>query len=70
MIDPETINVELSVPEAMLFREFMRRRDFIGYLTGYMDSLGLLELKNASIELDIDDAGIVRHMAITKHYKK
>lgn len=64
------IKVELTDEEAYLFREFQKRYEFIGYLVGYMDSIKAFDLRNMSIEMDIDQNGIVQHTSFTRHYRK
>jgi len=65
----KTIKVELTEDEQHLFIEFRRRADVIAYLVGYMESIGVFDLANASITLDIDKDGIVQHTSITKHFR-
>ncbi len=61
--------LELQNDEAVLFREFQRRYDIIAPIVGYMESLKIMDISNSQIILDIDDKGLVKHMAITKHYR-
>jgi ArsR family metal-binding transcriptional regulator len=62
--------IELTDEEAELFKEFRRRYDVIAPLVGYMDSMNILDLKNMNIVIDINQEGIVAHMAVTRHYRR
>lgn len=63
------ITIELTEDEARLFREFQRRHDVIAPIIGYFDSLGVIDLRSTNMMLDIDERGVIKHMAITKHYR-
>lgn len=68
-IEQPKIPVYLTEDEAKLFVEFQKRYQVIAHLIGYMDSINIFELKNSSIQLDIDTTGKVSHTAVTKHYR-
>lgn len=60
--------VELDDTEALLFIEFRKHIDIIGYLVGYLQSFS--DINNCNVSLDIDKDGIIQHTAITKHFRK
>ncbi len=62
--------IHLTSDDALAYKSFMRHYDTIGYLVGYLDSLGLERMQNSQIVLDIDNSGVINHMAITKHFRK
>lgn len=62
--------IDLNNEEAVLFLKFRERQEIIGYLIGYMDSLNLVDLRNMSVTMDIDNNGIVGHTSITRHFRK
>ena len=66
----KTINVELNDEEQKLFIEFRRRLEVIAPIIGYMDTLGLMDMRNTQITLDLDNNGTVAHMSLTRHYRK
>lgn len=68
-IEEKKILVELTGPEAIMFREFMKRYETIAPLLGYMDATGIFDLKNMSIQIDIDKNGVVGHTSITRHFR-
>lgn len=68
MDKPTTIH--LNSEDALLFREFQRHYQLIGYFTGYLASMGTDRIQNSQITLDIDNAGIINHASITKHFRK
>ncbi len=61
--------VEMTTEDALLFRKFREHQETIGYLLGYMESLKLVDLRNMSITMDIDNVGIVQHTSFTKHFR-
>lgn len=64
------ITVELTNEEALMFRKFQEYHEPIGYFLGYMESLKLVDLRNMSIQMDIDNNGVIAHTSITRHYRK
>lgn len=65
----KNITVNLSQEEAFLFAEFQKRYEVIAQLVGYMETVRIFDLKNMSIQIDIDSNGIVKHTAITRHFR-
>lgn len=63
------ILVELTAGDAILFQEFQRRYEVIAPLVGYMDSLKVLDLRNMSLQFDIDKNGVISHTSITRHFR-
>lgn len=68
IVQPLT-TVQLTEEDAYLFREFQKRYQVLAQLVGCMDSLKIVELKNVSVLMDIDNKGKVCHTAITSHYR-
>ena len=62
-------NIELTDEDALLFIQFQKNYSVIAPIVGYMSSLQIIDIKNTQIVLDIDQAGKVSHMAITKHFR-
>jgi len=62
--------VELTDEDALLFIEFQKHYEMIGYIIGYMNSIGVSDMKNMNITLDIDNNGIVQHTSFTRHFRK
>ncbi len=69
IIEQPKIPVFLTEDEAKLFIEFQKRYQVLAHLIGCMDSLNILELRNCSVQLDIDTNGKVSHSAITVHHR-
>lgn len=61
--------LELSPEDAFLFSKFQQRYELIAPIVGYMDALGLLQLKNMMIQIDLDKSGRISHTSITQHYR-
>ncbi len=70
IIIEEKTPVFLSPDEAQLFVAFQKNYQLIANILGNMDSLGLSNLRNASMVLDFDMNGVIQHSSITKHYRK
>lgn len=68
MDKPTTIH--LNSDDALLFREFQRHYQLVGYIVGYLDSMGTDRLQNSQVVLDIDGSGIISHASITKHFRR
>jgi len=64
------VKIELTDEEILLLRSMQKHMDVIGYMTGYLDTLNIYDLKNCQIVMDVDENGIVRHTSITKHFRK
>lgn len=62
--------IELTDEEALLFLQFQKNYEVIGYILGYMDSLKTYDLRNMSITMDIDNTGTIRHCSFTKHFRQ
>jgi len=69
VIEQPTTPVYLTPDEALLFIEFKKRYHIIAPLIGYMETMRIPDLKEASVVMDIDSSGKVSHTAITKHYR-
>jgi hypothetical protein len=63
------VTIQLSEEDALLFTKFQQHHETIGYLLGYMESLKLIDLRNMSVTMDIDNIGIVQHTSITRHFR-
>ncbi|MCX6822103.1 MAG: hypothetical protein NTW30_04985 [Candidatus Aenigmarchaeota archaeon] len=61
--------IELTKEDAKLFIEFQKHYVPVAHLLGYMDTLGLSDLKNMSIVMDIDSDGKVAHTSFTRHFR-
>lgn len=68
-VKSDKILIELSPSDAFLFEQFQKRYDVIGQLVGYMEAVKIFDLKNMSIQMDIDNLGIVKHTSITRHFR-
>ena len=66
----DDITIILTKPEAITFREYQKRHDFISYLVNYMEAQNLFNLPNSQIVMNIDNASVVREVVISKSYKK
>jgi len=62
--------IELTDEDALLFIKFQQHYDTVGYIIGFMESTGILNVKNSSITMDIDKDGIIQHTSITRHFRK
>ena len=61
--------VEMTQSDAFLFEQFQKRYDVIGQLVGYMEAVKIFDLKNMTIQMDIDATGMVKHTSITRHFR-
>lgn len=68
----ETMAIYLTSDEAFAFKKFQEYHEVISFMIGYFDSshLKLKEMRNTQVVLDIDNNGIISHMAITNHFRK
>lgn len=62
--------IELTDEEALLFVQFQKHHEIVAYIVGYLESMKMVDLKNASVQMDIDPNGIITHCAITKHFRR
>lgn len=69
VIIEEKIPVYLSPYEAGVFVKFQEHFTLIAHVVGVMDSLGLKDLNNANILMEFNNEGLIKHTAITKHYR-
>lgn len=63
------VAVYLSEDDAKLFMAFQQNYQTVAHLLGCMDGLNLKDLKNVSVNMDIDKDGKLAHTAITRHYR-
>ncbi len=68
MLEPKVV-IELTPTDAMLFQAFQKRYEVIGQIVGYMEAVNIFDLKNMTIQMDIDNTGTVKHTSITRHYR-
>lgn len=69
MANDTKILVELSPTDALLFAEFQKRYEVVAPLVGYMDAIKVFDLRNMSLQFDIDKAGVISHTSITRHFR-
>lgn len=62
--------VELTEEDAVAFAKFREYQDVIGYFVGHLDSIAIKDMRNSQVILDIDNVGVISHVAITKHFRK
>jgi len=67
--EKKAVLIELSPADAFLFSEFQKRYEVLANLIGYMDAVKIFDLKNMSIQIDIDKNGIASHTSITRHFR-
>lgn len=60
--------IHLTSDEAFLFIEFQKHYVLIGNLLGCMKELGIDNLRDSEIVIDIDHQGIIKHIKTSKHY--
>lgn len=60
----------LTSDDALMFEEFLKHHDVIGYFVGYLKSMGTNRIENSQVILDIDSSGTITHTSITKHFRK
>lgn len=66
----DIIKIELTTPEAILFRLFQQKHIVIAPIIGFMDTLSLTDLKGCKLNFDINpESGQIEHVSITKHYR-
>lgn len=64
-----TTAVYLNESDAKLFILFQQHYQTVAHLLGCMEGLNIKDLKNVSVNMDIDKDGRLLHTAITKHYR-
>ncbi len=69
MLDGKLIVIELSKEDALLFKAFQENYQVVAPIVGFMDSLKMADLKNMTIQMDIDKNGVINHSSITRHYR-
>lgn len=70
MKQDDLIKIELTAPEAILFRLFQQKNIVIAPIIGFMDSLSLNDLRGCKLNFDINpNTGKIEHVSITKHYR-
>lgn len=69
-MNTDIIKIELTTPEAVLFRLFQQKYDVIAPIVGFMDSLNITDLRGCKLNFDVNpENGLIEHVSITKHYR-